>query len=153
MYNSVLNFPKIQVEGKEYFNIFLLDKNKTFEFIDNNPQMFYAKLILDDSKLEALAFKEYNDSSLWDMLLIINKLDSVFDLPKSPDYIHSKTESELSSWIGKFQINNEAIIKSKRQEIYNKNFALNEKHRNFKFLYLEYITVFLEGVRDVRKSA
>ena len=36
MYNSVLNFPKIQVEGKEYFNIFLLDKNKTFEFIDKN---------------------------------------------------------------------------------------------------------------------
>jgi hypothetical protein len=115
-------------------------------FLNLRKHMFYYSIIPNNSRLELLAHLEYNDSSMWDILFVINKMNSVFSLPQSADILYYKLEEKIALWQNTFKLSAEDL------EIYKEAWYLeleieNEKHRKFRFVKKEYITQLITDLK------
>jgi hypothetical protein len=155
MLNRIFNFPSITINNTYQFdNVFVYDKSAVYSIVDANSHMFYTKVCQDDEKLEALAYKEYNDSSLWDVLFVINKMKSVYDLPKNQDIVYSESVDYFNEWKAKFPyIQNQQTLDNIFKAIHSRKVTSNEKYRVIRYIYPDYLTVFLDQVKNVFKSA
>jgi hypothetical protein len=155
MLNRIFNFPTIIVDDTYQFdNIFVYDKTAVYSIVDNNPYMFYTKVCQDDEKLESLAYREYNDSSLWDILFVINKMESVYDLPKNQDIVYNESIDYFNEWKTKFPyITDQKTLDNVFNNIHSQKIADNEKYRVLLYIYTDYLTIFLDQVKNVFKSA
>jgi len=154
MRNTYFNLPTFNTEdGFTVKDIIATNKYKKLsdEFLAENNKYWYYKNIHDDSRLELIAYTEYQDSSLWDILFIINQMDNVWDLPKSGDYINTISEQKVKKFnelFGASRMNETLTFRT--QQIYDQYFELNEKHRRFRFIYSEYIPNFLEQIKAIK---
>lgn len=131
-------------------DIFVTYKNQKVsnEFIANNKSFWYYKDIQDNTRLELLAHTEYNDSSLWDILFVINQMDNIWDLPKSEDYVNELAQQKVDEFallFGKSRM--QETLELRTQELYQKYFDLNEKHRRFRFINKQQIPNLMELIK------
>lgn len=150
MKNSYFSFPYYTDGDFQFRDIFQTTRNKKLDttFINNNPDYWYYKNIQDNTRLDVIAYKEYNDSSMWDILFYINQMDNIWDLPKSEDYINTLTEDkmrEFDNLFGSDRIDETRTLR--RAEIYKDLFSQNEKHRRFRFINKKYIPTLIATIK------
>lgn len=147
MRNSVL----LQKEESVEISNFIIkplnryDIDKVNELIDSNPDFFYYKLIDDDYRFENLSFKEYKDSSYWDILLILNlNSETMYSLPKNFGYIKSKCEEINNKMDSYFQ---NLDLGKNLETLLEKEEKLNDERRKIRFIRKEYIPTFSEALK------
>ena len=147
MRNSVL----LQKEESVEISNFIIkplnryDIDKVNELIDNNPDFFYYKLIDDDYRFENLSFKEYKDSSYWDILMLLNlNSETMYSLPKNFGYIKSKCEEINNKMDSYFQ---NLDVDKNLETLLEKEEKLNDERRKIRFIRKEYIPTFSEALK------
>lgn len=122
------------------------DIDKVNELIRNNPDFFYYKLLDDDYRYENLSFKEYGDSSYWDILLILNLYsETMYSLPKNFGYIKSKCEEVNNKMNAYFQ---NLDVDKNLETLLEKEDKLNDERRKVRFIRKEYIPTFSETLKE-----
>lgn len=101
MKNKVLNFTKrkqtiegIEFEVPDYFSKSINVK----DFFDNmkDVESFYIiKKIEDDDRIERIQYEYYEDPSYWDLILLINGMEQLFDMPMQENLSEPLTDKTL----------------------------------------------------------
>jgi hypothetical protein len=147
MTNSILIYPSytVTVNGGNitFDNIFNTNKiyGLSLTFASDYDYMFYYKEIQDDTRLDLLAFREYNNSSYWDLLFYINEMESIFDLPTNYDNVHGMALEKLEKMEAKIGVIKSPVLRNETfQRLLDETIQQNEKHRKFRFVRPEYIS-------------
>ena len=139
-YNNTTSFSTDYTISNIYSNIITLNTS----VLSLNSSWYYTVIIEPGRRLEDIAFQHYNNSNLWDMLYVLNEMDSVFSLPKSDDYIYAVVEDKVNKWLATFPDTNQDMIDSISSDIEAIEVANNVKYQNFKILYPAYVSRFQE---------
>jgi len=138
MNNSYLKFPIIEFNGTNVYNISELnllpdipDKYFTTEYI-----LYYK--VQDDALLEGISFELYKDTNYWDMLMILNDMRSMNELPVNYDIVITRAEKKLAEWKEKGKLlpgflTDEKVLE-KFDEILADEVEKNEKYRTIKYI-------------------
>lgn len=95
--NSVINFTDRIIETTQLEDYFTFDLKKVLQYVDTCTENYFDWYqIQDDDKLERISLELYGDPDYWDILLIINGKDALFDMPYSFDTV-SKLGEELAN--------------------------------------------------------
>lgn len=84
--NSIVDFTNRQIEQYIIEDYFTFDTRKVSEFIascdaDKRREYFDWYQVQDDDKLERIAYELYKNEDYWDILLVINARDPLYDMP------------------------------------------------------------------------
>jgi len=142
MKNKYLKFNKIELEnGKILSNISELN------LLPRIPEKYLKTenlrtLHLDsDRLLEAISFELYKSTDYWDIILVVNKMSSMNQLPVSYDMVLHRSEMLLQSWKDKMaKVSKELTdedIKNKYNKILQEQDSVNEKYRNIKYIPMD----------------
>jgi hypothetical protein len=158
MRNKYLQFDNIELEnfGKQVKNFTLIGT------LPNIPEKFFTesyvveKKIDDNMRLEYLSFEIWGDTSYWDILMALNGMTSMHDLPVDYDTILERTEERLLEWRTKtehLRKNNYNIleVESKREEILNEEIENNEKYRNIKYIEMSNLSELLTELDELKE--
>jgi hypothetical protein len=146
MQNSYINIPSLTIGNYQVGNIFGTTKNNpiTDKFIQDNNHMWYYKEIVSDTRLELLAYQEYNDSKMWDILFKVNQMETLFDLPTNGDNIILRVEEFLAKLEAKIGVITHLSYRKELEDKLVEEFTIyNEKHRRFRFIKSQYISQLL----------
>lgn len=132
MLNSIVNLKKEYVnedhsgsiEVSDYFSLELDNIRNLY----HNPSMLeYIKLQFNDL-IENIAYKLYNDPKYYDILMLLNQRDMLFDMVYTFDTIKDIVEEETNNYFNEYQGKTSAEFlesyKKYKLEEYEKN---NEK--------------------------
>lgn len=97
--NSIVDFTNRTLNGYDIEDYFTFDLKKILEYIDTCTDDFFEWYQLDnDDKLERLSLELYGDADYWDILLVINGRDALFDMPYNFDTIDDFADSYASAY-------------------------------------------------------
>jgi len=147
--NSILNFDNRIIGEYDAEDYFTLDFPKINEYISSCPSDWFDWYQLQDNdKLEKVSLDVYGDADYWDILLIINKKNALFDMPydydtllNMADYKTAKYEKEINKNNRLPEITREAMLKAFR----TKYVADNETFRIIKIVRPSKIQAFIQG--------
>ena len=95
--NSVIDFTNRTIEQTSIEDYFTFDLKAVLTFVDEVDQtIFDWYLMRDDDKLERISLQLYNNPDYWDILMLINGKDALFDMPYNFDTV-SKLGEELAN--------------------------------------------------------
>ena len=164
MRNKYLKFENIEFQGVNVKNTSLLSKIKKIpeKYLSEN---YIQTIRIDDNKLlEAISFELYDDTNYWDLLMIINDMKSMYELPKDYDLLYLEAEAEFDKWLNIADL----IVNNDYDETltYDENITLrnkikfdsiiedlvknNEKHRILKYIRQYDLSLLLA---DLNKNA
>lgn len=97
--NSVMNFTNRQNNNYVLEDYFTFDLKAILDHVENCTEDYFEwYLMKDDDKLERIALELYNNADYWDILLIINGKDALFDLPYNFDTLSSFAEEKAHAY-------------------------------------------------------
>lgn len=149
MKNSVLN-NKINVSfnGFSLSPTYAVNIPKLREFMKNNLSLFYVKEMNDDVRFEVLAMREYNDSSLWDILMILNFGENgILNYAKSDTWINDNTDNQYEEQQEYYSPN--FVADDLYNQILTKFQNKNEARRKVIFIKREFIPQFKEEIKGM----
>ena len=150
MKNTVLEHRKENVEfmGNELTPLKSVDFKKLRDYIKSNLNMFYMKTVQENIRFEVLAMREYNDSSIWDILFLLNYGEYGFmNFIKDNDWVQNVIESEYQEQVNFYGLNyNKARLYS---QIAERIEGKNEVNRKVFFIHREYIPKFKEDLKGM----
>lgn len=97
MKNTILKYTKTEVDDvivSDYFS----KKISIREFINLHPNLFYSYNVMDDEKLENISYKLYGTSDYWDLLLMLNDMNPLIDMPYNSDTIINGVQTQLNTY-------------------------------------------------------
>ncbi|CBZ42187.1 hypothetical protein [Campylobacter phage CP81] len=114
----------------------------------NNLSMFYVKEMNDNVRFEVLALREYNDSSLWDILMILNFGENgILNFAKGDTWVSDNAENQYKEQQEYFSPN------FKPEDLYNQILSKiqkkNESRRKVIFIKRQFIPQFKESIKDM----
>lgn len=150
MKNTILKYREETIDFEKYkLNpVNIIDIIKLRKYIKSNLNMFYMKNVNDNLRFEVLAYKEYKDSSLWDILFLLNYGDEgMFNFVKSDEWVNKEIETELNKQIQMYKpyFDYKKLKEVIKERIENKN----DKNRKVLFIKPEYIPVFKEAIKEM----
>lgn len=118
---------------------------------------FYITVNLkDNTKIEYLSYFYYNTVDYWDLLLLINGMTDIMQLPRDIGYVIEKRDEMLAEHLSYFKIEdneeNADYIAAKSTELEAAIDEENEAFRNFKIIRSELITDFLKIIDDYLRT-
>jgi hypothetical protein len=131
--NSVVDFTDRQVDTYIVEDYFTFDLKKILDHVASCTEDFFEYYQMqDDDKLERVALELYGNANYWDILLLINGKDALFDLPYNFDTLASFAEEKAKSYaveVSELLTLSDAHV-AQMQEIYEeKNRVRNEEMR------------------------
>jgi hypothetical protein len=151
MNNTYFNLPTYNYnETYAFSDIFATTKTKKLadSFLSDNEAAWYYIIANDNTLLEQISYTEYGRSDYWDVLMIINQMDTPCNLPKSQEYVSNEVEAQYDEWLVKFPNYPQSLREEKLAEIYSKVDEVNEKHRTFRCIKDNYIPLIVEALRE-----
>ena len=138
MKNKYLKFDDIIVGDWQVKNV------TTLNLLPDIPEKYFTdeyilyKRMEDDRLLEAVSFDLYKDTNYWDILLMLNEMSSMNELPVNYDIILIRVDRKIEEWREKGKLMysnlNAQQIADKYEELLALEIELNEKHRNLKYI-------------------
>ena len=116
------------------FNKFITIPDEIF----NNTRYFYYITVPNDTRLDIISFKEYGSNIYADLIFYVNKMTSVFDLPKNDSYVKNIIDKHYQEYIDK-EIINKKLLEAIHKNITEKFTRENELHRNLRMVKPDYI--------------
>jgi len=153
MKNHFLKFENIKmsdgtiVKNITRFNLLpeIPDKFKSIDFTE--------KVKIDDNELiEFISFKLYETTDYWDILLFINNIKNLDELPVDYDILIDRAQREIDIWKNKyrtlsFELTDEAI-NNKYINILEDLKVKNEKFRFLTYIPVEYMSEIITYIDD-----
>lgn len=151
MKNIILNYNKIEVDDfivSDYFS----KKIHIIDFLSTHPELFVSFKVMDDEKLENISYKLYGTSDYWDLLLMINGMDPLVDMPYNSDTIINKVQTELNIYFyftySHAPLSNAARITELTSEFTTNAELLNEKFRYINVIRPSSISLLIKLLKD-----
>lgn len=128
---------------------FIIENKELSEFLNDRDNVFFVN-IDNNSLLEEISYRYYNNENYWDIILLINNLDPLFSLPFDFDLIYNLAESITDNYFsrdkydpysGKYTDETKNRLFNILKEKLNKE---NEINRTIKLLRQERIQDFLK---------
>lgn len=128
---------------------FIIENKELSEFLNDRDNVFFVN-IDNNSLLEEISYRYYNNENYWDIILLINNLDPLFSLPFDFDLIYNLAESITDNYFsrdkydpysGKYTDETKNRLFNILKEKLNKQ---NEINRTIKLLRQERIQDFLK---------
>lgn len=97
--NSLINYTKREVDNYSLSDYFSLSLNDIQEYIDSCPKNWFELYRLGNiTNLEKVALDIYSDPDYWDIILIVNKRNPLFDLPFEFDVLIERAEKKVMEY-------------------------------------------------------
>ena len=128
---------------------FIIENKELSEFLNDRDNVFFVN-IDNNSLLEEISYRYYNNENYWDIILLINHLDPLFSLPFDFDLIYNLAENITENYFstdkydpysGKYTDETKLRLFNILKEKLNKQ---NEINRTIKLLRQERIQDFLK---------
>lgn len=107
----------------------------------------------EDEKIENISFKLYGTTDYWDMLIILNGMKSMIELPVNYDKVVERAKNKFNKWLKIFsKLKTQEQKDQKYEEFLNLEIDLNEKYRNLKYIDRNMISKFQLDIRNYKKD-
>lgn len=129
-----------------------LNVNAVLQFVKNYPQSVLKVNVPPEVKIETLSQKLYEDKDYWDLILVLNNKEFLYDMPKSNDIISIEVDDLVKNYFqnsdkpyqgnipdGLIDAYSNALMESKTQE--------NNDNQTFIVLNPNYKKQFLRAVK------
>lgn len=137
--NSIFNFTnKLTTDTKEFinFNQLISVPSTIFE----TQKYFYYITVPNDTRLDILSVEAYGINIYSDLIFIINKMSSIFDLPKSESYVRGIIDEKYKYYTNTLNIKSTILLNKIYENLENKHNKENELYRNLRMVRSEYLT-------------
>lgn len=97
MKNTILKYNQIEVDDfvvSDYFS----KKISISDFITSHPNLFSSYRVMDDEKLENISYQLYGTSDYWDLLLMLNDMNPLIDMPYNSDTNINGVQTQLNTY-------------------------------------------------------
>ena len=107
----------------------------------------------EDEKIENISFKLYGTTDYWDMLIILNGMKSMIELPVNYDKVVERAKNKFNKWLKIFsKLKTQEQKDQKYEDFLNREIDLNEKYRNLKYIDRNMISKFQLDIRNYKKD-
>ena len=138
MINKYLKFDNIEFDGQLVKNV------TTLNMLPDVPDKYFEDSYIlnikleDDRLLEAISFELYENTDYWDVLLVLNGMTCMGQLPVNFDIVMERANKRLLGWRIKGKLMDSFIdqeeLSAKYDEILKEEIEKNEKHRLLKYI-------------------
>lgn len=147
--NSIINCDNRIIDNYDVEDYFTLDFTKINEYVLSCPSDWFDWYQLQDNdNIEKVSLDIYGDADYWDILIVINKKNALFDMPydydtllNMADYKTAKYEQEINKSKALPSVTRNAMIKAYRE----KYVSDNETFRIIKIVRPSKIQSFIQG--------
>lgn len=158
MKNTLLNFVQTEVPGVDASDTYYIQDYTNLYFkIDpkyyTDAKYFEYYQVADDELVDYISYKKYDTVQRWDLILIMNNINSPIELPKSYNTVLSKGEMMFNRWNDIYGLNKpEWYLDLKRKYFISLASTENEKYRVIKLVRKPYMTQFMYELDDIYKT-
>ena len=123
------------------------------EILDKYKEYIQIYQVLEDERLDTISYKLYGTTDYWDMLVLLNDLKCMTDLPVNYDKVENRARQKHEDWTKIFgKQKTKEQIASKYEEFLEQEIANNEKYRNFKYIDSSIINRFYLDIQNFKKD-
>lgn len=123
------------------------------EILDKYKEYIQIYQVLEDERLDTISYKLYGTTDYWDMLVLLNDLKCMTDLPVNYDKVENRARQKHEDWTKIFgKQKTKEQIASKYEEFLEQEIANNEKYRNFKYIDTSVINRFYLDIQNFKKE-
>ncbi len=123
------------------------------EILDKYKEYIQIYQVLEDERLDTISYKLYGTTDYWDMLVLLNDLKCMTDLPVNYDKVENRAKQKHEDWTKIFgKQKTKEQIASKYEEFLEQEIANNEKYRNFKYIDTSVINRFYLDIQNFKKE-
>ena len=123
------------------------------EILDKYKEYIQIYQVLEDERLDTISYKIYGTTDYWDMLVLLNDLKCMTDLPVNYDKVENRAKQKHEDWTKIFgKQKTKEQIASKYEEFLEQEIANNEKYRNFKYVDSSVINRFYLDIQNFKKD-
>lgn len=123
------------------------------EILDKYKEHIQIYQVLEDERLDTISYKLYGTTDYWDMLVLLNDLKCMTDLPVNYDKVENRAKQKHEEWTKIFgKQKTKEQIASKYEEFLEQEIANNEKYRNFKYIDSSVINRFYLDIQNFKKE-
>ena len=123
------------------------------EILDKYKEYIQIYQVLEDERLDTISYKLYGTTDYWDMLVLLNDLKCMTDLPVNYDKVENRARQKHEEWTKIFgKQKTKEQIASKYEEFLEQEIANNEKYRNFKYIDSSVINRFYLDIQNFKKE-
>ena len=147
---DVLNIKDKNIEFliRDYTNLVSIQ-----EILDKYKEYIQIYQVLEDERLDTISYKLYGTTDYWDMLVLLNDLKCMTDLPVNYDKVENRAKQKHEDWTKIFgKQKTKEQIASKYEEFLEQEIANNEKYRNFKYTDTSVINRFYLDIQNFKKE-
>lgn len=145
--NSIFTFTKTLTTDKQEFvnfNKLIIVPPSVF----TTTKYFYYISAPDDTRLDILSVQEYNTNLYADLIFLINKMTSVFDLPRNISFVEETIDTDYNKYVAPLNITNTSQLTFIRRNIARKYYRKNELYRNLRMVKPDYIKEVIEVIKN-----
>jgi len=152
MKNTILKYDTIgsgsfvsqDYTSKQIHNILSLQELSNTDWIE------YIELY-DNQTVEQISFLEYGTADFWDLLVVINNIDPLFDMSYEFDILEQITNNKVNKYLANYSgVYKQDTFDRLNKLILDEEIAKNEEHRLFKIIKKEKMFDFLNLVKGVK---
>ena len=151
--NSTIQFNKEAVNGYIVSDYSSKDFKSIYDILSEFDNSFFGYYLCEtNDKLERISLELYGSEKYWDLLLLINNRDPLFDMCYDYDFISSLHESNIFNLQISFKNGINTMSEELLEEISNKTFVEleteNENLRTLLYVLPSKIEEFLRLLKD-----
>lgn len=137
MQNTLIKFEKEEVQDFIVSDYFSRKINLSSIITDDIKKEYFTTYQIDENdKIERISYEIYKSTDYWDLLILINSLDSLSDMPYDFDTYSDSVDKFLSDYSNKVYSNkplNSTRLQELKDEFYESTRIKNEK---FRYIYV-----------------
>lgn len=143
MKNTVLKFntreENIKIDGDVFKNApdYFSKSIKLHELTKEFNDMLTIYKIQNNDKLERISYEIYGTTDYWDILLLLNNRDPLFEMPYDDDFIENSS-TEFVNFYRNYVYFNSPLMQKRTDELY-REFSEKFKENNEKYRYIKIV--------------
>lgn len=148
MKNSVLNFEREVIDNISVTDYKTLDLNSLRDLLNNKSYLKYIELKYNDL-IENVSYKYYKNSAYWDLLLVMNNRDALFDMVYNFDTVVDIVDEITENYFRKDyqgKVSEEFILWYKE----NKKIKISNLNENNVILFILKDEILSEVIRNIK---
>lgn len=148
MKNSILNFEREAIDSVSVVDYKSLNLDSLRELLNNKSYLKYIELKYNDL-IENVSYKYYQNSAYWDLLLVMNNRDALFDMVYNFDTIVDIVDEITENY---FQKNYQGKVSEQFIEWYkeNKKIKISNLNENNVILFILKDEILSEVIRNIK---
>lgn len=148
MKNSILNFEREVIDSVSVVDYKSLNLDSLRELLNNKSYLKYIELKYNDL-IENVSYKYYQNSAYWDLLLVMNNRDALFDMVYNFDTIVDIVDEITENY---FQKNYQGKVSEQFIEWYkeNKKIKISNLNENNVILFILKDEILSEVIRNIK---